>query len=451
MQLGSLYTSHQHTINLAAGDESYSLPVFKNTKNLILKALKRVFKKQKQVVDPDLWKATYQTLEHAIEKGSASVQYNKPNFKLTKQLRESAALFAAKKSWAQATELAAIASSKEGTQISWKEFLEKAKPIIGDYNQRWLKAEFNTAIRAARQASLWTEYEANAHLYPNLRYMASRAATPREEHKPFYGIVRPINDDFWVKHLPPSEWNCLCGVEQTDDDETPLPANGPQPAKGLDNNPGLTGKLFSDSHPYAEAAQATGNVIQIEAAGLDLKRQYEYGILKQESEFTKALQNVKDLHKDFPFLDIEELAAVKLYTGSGYFDLNKAKRLKIESPYHSAFGDVLVRALDKMPNWSGTVFRATNLDQDTIGVYEKASLTGGQVEHPYFTSTSKVSDSGFKGNALYVIETQQGKDVEAISYFQDEREVLLNAESKFEVLEVEKTSINVKIKLRQIL
>ncbi len=86
--------------------------------------------------------------------------------------------------------------------------------------------------------------------------MPSRAATPREEHKPYYGIVRPINDDFWIKHMPPSAWNCLCGVEQTDDEVTPVPAKGPKAAPGLDHNPGLTGKLFSDSHPLSIKANS---------------------------------------------------------------------------------------------------------------------------------------------------------------------------------------------------
>lgn len=248
-------------VHLAGGTGGIALPFFAETKKLVLNALKSIFKRKGKaapVLDPDLWQATYDTLDHAIGQGMGSVAYDKPNFRLTNQLRESAALFSAQKSWLQRKELAAIAASKPGYTITWKEFLEQAKPVIGNYNQRWLRTEYNTAIRAARQASLWKQYEDEAHLYPNLRYMASRAATPREEHKPYYGIVRPINDDFWVNHMPPSAWNCICGVEQTDAAVTPVPANGPKPAPGLDHNGGLTGDLYSKTHNISQAVEKAG-------------------------------------------------------------------------------------------------------------------------------------------------------------------------------------------------
>lgn len=419
---------------MTAGD-SYNLPIFKNTKKLILNALKRVFKKEKQLVDPDLWKVTYQALEAGINKGIAQVQYNKPNFKFTKQLRESAALFAAQKSWAQAKQLAEIASSKDGHQITWKEFLEQARPIIGDYNERWLKTEFNTAISAARQASLWQEYEDSADLYPNLRYMASRAATPREEHKPYYGIVRPINDDFWVHHLPPSAWNCLCGVEQTDDEVTPLPENGPKPVKGLDNNAGITGKLFSESHPYAEAVNSHKIAKPVQQESLLLKKQYDYETLHKEPDFKSGFKDAEQFKALYPALDQEEITTIRMYTGSIYFDLNRIKRGELQPwQYMTAFSDVLQTALNTAPTYAGQTFRTTTLPQSVIDTYAAHHKDGTPAIHNYFTSTSKVESVGFNGNVRFDIEGKSGIDVERLSHYPDEKEVLFNAGAAFKVV-----------------
>lgn len=259
-QIGSLYhigCGHDHSIELAAGDSFFNLPSFIDIPSLVEKALSRIFESKKADVDPDLFEITYSALDEAVTMGFGTIQYGQPNFEFAEHLRSSAALFSAKKTWAQATELAQLAIKENGHQRSWKEFRELAKPIVQDYNETWLKAEFNTAVRAARSAKEWKQYEENADLYPNLRYLASRAATPRDEHKKYYGITLPIMHDFWVHHLPPLDWNCLCGHEQTDEPEVEYKGDGPKVSKGLDNNPGLTGKLFSDSHPYNEGL--TGN------------------------------------------------------------------------------------------------------------------------------------------------------------------------------------------------
>jgi hypothetical protein len=259
IELAALYSQHNHGhIELAAGDKWYDLPSFIDIPGLVSKALSRIFNSGKPDVDPDLMEITFSALDNAIDIGGlGGIEYGKPNYAFAQQIRDSAAMFSARKTYAQSKELARLVVKENGHQRSWKEFQKAAETVVQDYNQNWLKVEFNTAIRAARGAKEWKQYEENMHLYPNLKYLPSRAATPREEHKAFYGIIKPITDDFWVKHIPPSAWNCLCGVEQTDDDETEGTPHGPAVDKGLDNNPGITGKLFADSHPYNDGL--TGN------------------------------------------------------------------------------------------------------------------------------------------------------------------------------------------------
>ena len=90
--------------------------------------------------------------------------------------------------------------------------------------------------------------------------MPSISVAPRDEHMKFYGIVRPIDDPFWTTHLPPSDWNCKCSFEPTNEPvDGDLPLDMPVPAEPLSVNPARTGKVFDESHPYF---QKVGNLDQ---------------------------------------------------------------------------------------------------------------------------------------------------------------------------------------------
>ena len=215
------------------------------------KALDNLFNGWKGLIEPNLFAITYQAMNAAVDEGFGVIKYGEPNYEFVQQLKKSGAWFAARKSFRQREELAALLLDDKGKVRTWKQFKAASQTVVTNYNETWLKVEYNTAIASGRNASRWKQFEADADVYPNLEYLPSRAATPREEHKPFYGVIRPINDPFWVTHYPPSAYNCMCGVEQSDADETPVPKKGPKPAPGLDHNPGQTGELYSKSHPYS--------------------------------------------------------------------------------------------------------------------------------------------------------------------------------------------------------
>ncbi|WP_170061190.1 LPD3 domain-containing protein [Spirosoma aerolatum] len=204
-----------------------------------------------KLVEPHLFQITYDALANAIDLGYGTVAYNLPTRAFVDQLKTSVAHFAARKSYQQAKDLAALLD-KNGTRRPWPEFKKLAKPIVGNYNERWLKTEYDTGSRAARMAQKFQKWEQAKHLYPNLKYLPSRAATPRQEHKPYYGLVRPIDDVFWNTHLPPSAFNCQCSVEQSDESVTAIP-EGPAPEPGLANNPARSGQLFdNDASGYSQ-------------------------------------------------------------------------------------------------------------------------------------------------------------------------------------------------------
>lgn len=106
-------------------------------------------------------------------------------------------------------------------------------------------------IRAHRAAD-WQQFEAEKDVLPNLEWTPSTSPNPGEDHRPFWGTVLPIDDPFWNEHKPGDRWNCKCSLRNTDKQAGTVPTGGQKnmPARGLENNPGKDGHLFSDKHSY---------------------------------------------------------------------------------------------------------------------------------------------------------------------------------------------------------
>lgn len=110
---------------------------------------------------------------------------------------------------------------EDGKVRSFAQFRKAAEPIVAGYNERWLQTEYDTAIIRAGHAAQWRNREHERTLYPNLEWLASTSATPREGHKPFYGLVLPEVDPFWQSNYPGSLWGCKCGIRSTAAPVTP--------------------------------------------------------------------------------------------------------------------------------------------------------------------------------------------------------------------------------------
>lgn len=444
------HIGHQH---LAAGDdELQALPTFIDVAGLTNKALKNVYDGLTEPIEPSLFKITNEAIGHGISVGV--LQYGKPNPAFLGHMQKTGTWFSARKTYQQQQELARLLMSEDGkTKRSWKDFQKAAQGVISNYNQTWLKTEYNTAIRAARNGSRWQEYEANADLYPNLEYLPSRAATPRPEHKPFYHVVRPLNDEFWTKHYPPSEYNCMCGVEPSDDAVTPLPTVQPAPAPGLDHNPGQTQAVFSDTHPYTVAAKKQGaDLAAIDQAGEDLQRQADYAQLRTRSDFMNAVNKTDKLQTKFKKLDHEEIAAIWTYTESDYYELNRFLRGGVidKDAYYAALNRVLSSGLKKLPAYKKDVFRGASISKEVVDEYKSCQQRGVPIQHNYFTSTSADATKAFQENIQFIIHPRAGRRITKISKYATEDEVLFDAGTWFEVDEVEEIGDKVWIHLTEL-
>lgn len=218
-------------------------------------------------INPDLYEAYSQNFRKAV----AGVFGDNPS-DLSIQFDANVSRFAAYKAYHATKELAGIEADEIDT---------KGKDILNKYN-RWQAAEYNTAIARARTARQYTDFTSDPvsnELYPNLKWLPSRSATPREAHMLFWNRVWAKDDPFWNENTPGSLWNCKCDWEETDEPVTNGNPEGKVSAKGLEGNPAKTGEIFTDECPYVKKSG----------------KEAEHQVLKTlwKSNFNWAMDNIR--------------------------------------------------------------------------------------------------------------------------------------------------------------
>jgi hypothetical protein len=169
-------------------------------------------------------------------------------------LRHSNEVFAAFKVHALQQEVAAKLLTPDGRLKSFADFRRDVEGITSHQCGTWLRTEYDTAVIRAHNAADWQSFQHNKDVMPNLRWCPTTAPEPEAAHRAFWlaKLNLPVDDPFWQHHHPGDHWNCKCSLEQNADPVV-RPADIPkydQPDKGLDNNPGKDGHIFSDNHPY---------------------------------------------------------------------------------------------------------------------------------------------------------------------------------------------------------
>ena len=148
---------------------------------------------------------------------------------------------------------------------------------------------------------------------------------------------------------------------------------------------------------------------------------------------------VADRH---PTLTADEVLAVHSYTtNAGYKAMNGASRLPGKySPEEltriQGEMDDVSAGLRRMPAYDGTTFRGTNLPDAVL----KSWVPGNTVHDAAFTSSSldpNVAESfrvGNGGNAMIQVQGRSGVDVQPLSHFGTEAEILFDRGVEFNVI-----------------
>jgi hypothetical protein len=183
----------------------------------------------------------------------SDVFYGSEDFTMLKALQENVYMFSAAKQYTMLREMNKyLVTDKKVTPFV--EFKKQASVIFDEFNENYLRAEYNSAIGQARSASRWQEYVKESNVFPMLTYKTAGDGRVRPEHEILDNISRPVGDKFWNHYYPPNGWNCRCIVIQEGDEVKP--SKVPKDISPDDVpiefrfNAGKDKVIFSKQHPY---------------------------------------------------------------------------------------------------------------------------------------------------------------------------------------------------------
>lgn len=219
---------------------------------VLRKALENIYNKKFNVktdIEPYLYEAVRDILNQATDEAFVSSDHDKD---FQQQLRHSNEVFSTFKVHRAQNDMAARLLDSNGNLKPFNQWLNDILPIASHQCGSWFKTEYDTAVLRAHQAADWQQFRREQDVLPNLKWMPSTSLHPGEDHRKYWGTIRPIDDKFWNEHRPGDRWNCKCSLSSTDEAVTPVPDEDvhSEPQPGLKGNPGTTGETFSDNHPY---------------------------------------------------------------------------------------------------------------------------------------------------------------------------------------------------------
>ena len=224
--------------------------------NALQRALKRIYEKNFHPmtdIEEDLFNETFRIITKATDEG-LSMSSQEVDVSFRQKLDYNNAVFSAFKVHRMQNDIASQLHDSNGVLKPFEQWKKDVYPMLDHHKEHWLRTEYNTAVLRSQRAADWQRFEREKDILPNLEWMKSTSAHPGADHEIYWGVILPIGHPFWNSHCPGDRWNCKCSLESTDEPATAVPGDpNPEdnkPAPGLDNNPGVDGKLFSDSHPY---------------------------------------------------------------------------------------------------------------------------------------------------------------------------------------------------------
>lgn len=181
-----------------------------------------------------------------------TLDFDSPDAEMYRSLERNVFQFSFAKNHEQ-LKAATLALHQGDKVVPFDEFKGIVSRINQEYNVRFLRTEYDTAIGSAQMASRWVQFTKDD--IDQLTYRTVGDDRVRPSHQALDGVTRPKSDSFWKTYYPPNGWNCRCDAEQapngkaTPKNKIPIPDDVP---KIFQTNFAANGLAFPDDHPYLE-------------------------------------------------------------------------------------------------------------------------------------------------------------------------------------------------------
>lgn len=256
-------------------------------------------------------------------------------------------------------------------------------------------------MHRARVVKQWEQFQGERHLYPNIEWLRTRSASPREIHLAYVGRVWAMNDPFWNSNQPGCTWNCKCSWKTTD--AKPTDNNNivqVEASAGLEGNPYYTHEIFTNKHPYFSRVNKhvpvlgplrnTDEIAYIQKTTKSGHKYLEHFNCKDEKEIEENRRVVELLLSEgivkdvalLPRIHASEVALRERYYGKEY---NKIRPTKC--PDCKADGTLLEFKETTLKNLSANILKAykqgniavikldSNIDNDWMTRFCKKQFT----------------------------------------------------------------------------
>lgn len=396
-------------------------------------------------------------VEHTAEVFSSAVPHEVPQ-EMRDYLEKDVFVFSGLKTHTQLTEARSYLKDENGNIVPYDRFEQKILKLNEQYNRHYLEAEYQFAVHSAQSAANWANLQENTSRYW-LEYRTAGDERVRANHAVLNGICLPKDDDFWTEYYPPNGWRCRCVAvevlarENTLSDSkkakelgekatTHIAPNGKNKLQMFRFNPGAEKKVFPPNNAYNKVAGAKdvkeALKEKVRNENIEDTSKYDDDIFKnfrlnaKEYAQSEAHQNALKINNK---MRPAETFCVNKYTGDFFVDINFYLRNGGEpkEEFFERYKKVMNSALDKLESYKGNVYRGADLSSEIINKYKKAAETGEPYTENYYLSTSKDREGVFDRNTMYQIKSKNGKQIEELSFFSEEKEVLFKEGTKFKI------------------
>lgn len=161
-----------------------------------------------------LFRDTWQQLQKGMFRGYGGnftdFSETSTDFAILTRLNENLNRFSAAKTFQNVSDTQNFVLDAGGNLRPFTEFRKDALKIFDQYNENWLRTEFETTVAGAQSAVQWKDIQRDKEILPLLKYQTAGDEKVRPQHAAWDGIVKPVNDPFWDTHNPPNGFNCRC-------------------------------------------------------------------------------------------------------------------------------------------------------------------------------------------------------------------------------------------------
>ena len=239
--------------------------------DLLNKIAEKLFneKVSRGYIDDGLYQKTAEDLLKAMHGGlgGATFSFEDPRNTLKAYFEQNIYSFSAAKSQAELLQFRSLLTDSNGNARTFIEFRNSVIDAGYQFNNTWLKTEYNTANASAQSAAQWQKFIENGTEI--LEYTTAGDGRVRPAHAVLDGFTAKIDDPVWNIIYPPEDWNCRCwvipGLAQNigliNPDMEMVKENIPVQ---FQKNVGTTKTIFSDDIPYYKAGGANPKELMAE-------------------------------------------------------------------------------------------------------------------------------------------------------------------------------------------